>query len=213
MNRSAAVARVQRTLGFRTDRANDIIELLQDAQATHEQGVVLPWFLISETSSIETIAGEERVTVPGDFLRGYDDDALWYYNGGATLDEDKWIELEKTDMEYLRTNLPGTGAPRGYSLTGDYLRIFPTPDSNYTLKFIYYREAAKLTSDIENDWLKHYPYVLIGHAGRNLAGAMRDERAVKVFDSQYKEAFTLMQLAVEARQHENQRYAMGGLAD
>ena len=87
MDRNAAVLRMQQTLGFRDDLETQLIAGLQDAQVDLEQGTTLPWFLKTEVSSISTFADEERVKLPSDFLRQWEEDPLWYFNDDAEDDE------------------------------------------------------------------------------------------------------------------------------
>jgi len=169
MLRDDAVSRVKRRLLFRTNLDSAIVEAMQDAQQRLESEAILPWFLMSEVSSINTVSGEERVPLPVDFLRERDEDGLWYFNSAATDDSDVWLELAKDDLDDLRRAYPGEGAPKGYALMGDYLRLFPTPDAAYTLKMSYYKTDTILSSNIENDWLKYRPWLLIAEAGMDIA--------------------------------------------
>ena len=212
MDRDSAVSRVKRNLAFKTGTSldTDIIEALQDAQVELEKGTTLPWFLESEVSSISTVDGEERVKLPGDFIREWEDDPLWYYNGDADEAADKWTPLAKDDLEELRRIYPGEGAPEAYQLDIKYFRIFPTPDDEYTLKMIYYKHDTVLTSNVENLWLEHFPWLLIGKAGVTIAAALRDKDAVGVFAVLEQDNYTAMVNDTEARRHASRRYIMGG---
>lgn len=209
MDRDTAVARIHETLGFRSDKTTEIIAKLQDVQDLFEGAPELPWFLITEVESASTVSGEERVALPVDFLREWEDDALYYFNSTATADADKWVELEKGDLSVLRKKYPGSGAPVAYSLDGDYFRIFPTPDDVYTLKQIYYKKDALLTSNIENDWLKHGARLLIGEAGMAIAAALRDAEALAEFTRQRDDGARLLLIENEARSSTARRYVMG----
>ena len=137
MTRDEAVTRIQRTLGFTTANTTEIRDALQDSQVELERSAELPWFLLSEVASISTVKDEERILLPTDFLREWEDDALWYFNGTADLDADKWVPLTKDDIQFLRGHRPSTGPPpEAYAIDGLYFRIFPTPDAVYTLKQI-----------------------------------------------------------------------------
>jgi hypothetical protein len=210
MDRDTAVSRVQINLAFRSDKETEIIAALQDAQVELETGAILPWFLRSEVSSISTVSGEERVKLPSDFIREWDDDPLWYFNGDAAEASDRWVPLAKDDMETLRASFPGEGAPKAYQLDPKYFRIFPTPDAAYTLKMIYSKHDEVLSSNVENLWLKHFPWLLIGKAGTAIASALRDKDAIKFFDAKAAQNTRLMIRDTEARRHESRRYIMGG---
>lgn len=210
MDRATAVARIQERFGFTTNLDTEIVAALQDSQAELEQEVELPWFLISEISSITTTAAEERIPVPTDFLREVDGDALWYYNSTATADEDKWVELGKDKTDFLRATLPGSGPPEAYSLQGEQFRIFPTPDDTYTIKLVYYKQDQVLTSNVENQWLKYASDLMIGEAGVKIAIARRDQAAMQFFSSLLTRARTRLVQASQAREDSNMRYVMGG---
>lgn len=210
MLRDAAVTRIQRIIGFRSDRSLEIIDALQDAQVVLERSATLPWFLLTEVSSIATVNGEERVPYPTDFLREWEDDAIWYFNGAAPADEDKWTELAKDDLDELRNNLPGEGAPEAYATDGLYVRVFPTPDDVYTLKQIYYKKDQVLSSDIENLWLENFPFLMIGKAGSLLPPAFVGLEAGARFSLFEQQGLAQLFVENEARKHAGRRYIMGG---
>lgn len=211
MLRSVAVDRIQVKLGFRTDQEANIILALQDSQAKLELRPLLPWFLKTEISSISTVADEERVPLPADFIREDEESALWYFDATATEDEEKWNELIKDDQSVLRHAHPGEGVPLNYSIHGTYFRIFPTPDDAYLLKLAYYAKAALLTSNIENVWLEHASDLMIGLAGKDIATTLRDADAIAIFKDMIAEGQEQLTIDTEARRHENQRYIIGGL--
>jgi len=210
MDRDTARALVQQTLGFRDDKETEIIALLKDAQVTLELEATLPWFLQTEVSSISTVDGEERIPLPVDFIREWEDDPLWYFVAGTGGDADEWTELAKEDLAFLRSAYPGEGAPIAYALDIKYFRVFPTPDAVYTLKMIYYKNDTVLTSNVENQWLKYFPYLMIGMAGRILASGFRDKDALIIFNVWIAENRARMHIENEARAHAGRRYVMGG---
>lgn len=210
MFRDVARARIQQTLGFRGDKETEIIAALQDAQVMLERGATLPWFLLSEVASISTSDGEERMALPTDFLREWEDDPLWYFTAGTGGDPDAWTELAKDDLALLRKRYPGEGAPVAYALDVKYFRIFPTPDDTYTLKMMYFKADAILTTNIENQWLTYFPYLVIGEAGILIAAGLRDANALAVFQKWTDEGRERMFVENEARMHASHGYTMGG---
>jgi hypothetical protein len=217
MTRDEAVARIQQELSFRTSGDAIVVTALQDTQVELEQEQEIPYFLITEISSQDTVDGEERVKLPAaiddgsrKFIREVEDGALFYFNGSATEPGDKWTELAKDDLDVLRELYPGEGAPKAYALDGLYFRIFPTPDDIYTLKMRFYATDVKLTTNIENRWLEFLPTLMIGVAGQRVARPLRDKDALREFKLMENEARVKMILFTEARIHENRRYVMGG---
>ena len=211
MLRDAAVDRIQEKLGFRTDQATRAVTALQDAQLKLERRPLLPWFLLTEVASVTAEANEERVGLPSNFLREYEEDALWLFNTTATEPADEWTELIKDDLSVLRNAHPGTGDPIKYSLTGLYFRLFPTQTEDKTLKLIYYKQAEVLSTNIENEWLKYASDLMIGMAGKDVATVLRDADAIAVFKDMITEGQAQLIIDTEARQHENTRYIIGGL--
>ncbi len=210
MFRDIARARIQQTLGFRSDKETEIVAALQDAQVMLERGATLPWFLLSEVASISTSDGEERVAIPTDFLREWEDDPLWYFKAGTGGDADTWTELAKDDLALLRSRYSGEGTPVAYALDVRYFRIFPTPDDTYTLKMMYFKKDAILTTNIENQWLEFFPYLVIGEAGILLSAGLRDANALAVFQKWADEGRERMFVENEARMHASHSYVMGG---
>lgn len=209
MDRSAAVIRVQRILAFKTTLSSEIIDALQDTQVELERDPFLPWFLISEVTSASTVDGEERVALPTGFIREYEDDALWYFDGTAAVDE-QWSELVKDDIQFLRGLHPGEGKPQAYALDELYFRIFPTPDDAYTLKTIFYKADTTLSTDVENAWLQYAHELMIGEAGLKLAVPLRDREAEVRFERMASRGRNRLITETEARAGEGRRYVMGG---
>lgn len=210
MNRDDAVARIQQTFGFRTDRNTEIVDALQDAQVILEEGETLPFFLLSEISSVTTTKDEERVKLPTDFLREYESDPLWYFDSAAA-DADKWTALVKKDLLYLRETYPAGGKPIAYHLDEAYYRIFPTPDDVYTLKHKYFQKDVVLTTNVENLWLKNIPYLMIGEAGQLISPGFRDSKGEATFEKWRERGLRRLFVLNEDRKHNSRRYIMGGI--
>jgi hypothetical protein len=228
MKRSEAVSRIQRRLGFRKDLGAPILDELMIAQEKFERGVplpvgaggtFLPWFLRTEVTSITTLVNEERVPLPPDFLREYEEDALWWFNPAAdpTINQNAWQPLLKDDIQYNRRQYGGDDptvlqpGPIAYAFDGNYFRIFPTPQDTWQLKMIYYARDAILDAglDTENKWLKNASEVLIGEAGFQIAATARDADRMAYFKAIRDEGTASLYVYTEAQQHENRTYRMG----
>ena len=210
MLRDTAVARIQQKLGFKTTQADEIITAIQDAQIKLELRDELPWFLRTEIASASTVVDEERLAVPTDFIREVEESALFIFDATATDPEDEWVALEKGESDTLRVDFPGTGTPQAYSLDGPYFRLFKTPDAVYTMKMVYYKQDTILTSNIENDWLKYIPFLLIGKAGMDFAQDLRDANALAFFTEMFIENDDLFSRHNIARRVANREYLIGG---
>lgn len=209
MTRGEAVAMVQQTIGFRTDLAATIVTNIKLAQITLEKGPIMPWFLLSESSTRRTDPAERRVRIPTDFLREYEEGALTYVPDDATIPE---VPLVKESLEDLLDEYSSisSGEPKKFSLDGYYFNIFPTPDDDYLLKMRYYKKAVVLDSDVENEWLAEIPLLLIGMAGLLLAPGLRDTTATATFKDWSNQGMLVLNGYEEARTHSNRTYQMGG---
>lgn len=208
MTRDEAVSSIQIQLGFRTDQTANIIIALKQVQARFENAATKPWFLLSEKTSIRTTTNEERLQLPTDFLMEHEENGLTYVP--ADTDEDP-VQLSKDDYDQLKAYYGNeTGEPEAYCIMGNYLRIFPTPDDEYTLHMFYYQRDDKLNTNIENDWLKWAPELMMGAAGKIIAGALRDANAMKTFTEWETRGLTELYRENEARKHTNTDPQIGG---
>lgn len=181
-----------------------------------EGGVILPWFLLSENLSASTTINEERVQVPTDvdgvtgksFLREYEDGALWYLEATSG----KWVELIKDTYDAMVQAYPdGTGTPKYYALDGEYFRLKPVPDAVLSLRIKCYLRAAKLTTNIENVWLKYASDLFMGEVGANIAGRyLRDPELKAEFAAEADRARARIFVFNEARINANWDYSRGG---
>jgi len=216
VTRDQAVDIIMARLVQRTDTSlrDKIIAELVRAQDQLERGSFLPWFLLSESSETSTTADEERVGLPSNFLREYEDGALYLVKSDGS-----WKELVKDDLDALRGLYPDnskTGEPRYYSLTGQYFILKPVPDKIYPLRMRYYKQDSSLagsygdSNNIENQWLRYSPELLVGMAGEVIAGQY-------VFNAQLAQQFGQMAAAARvalyrqdvARQEVNASRTMG----
>lgn len=186
MNRSAAVARIHRGLGFRNDQEANIIACLQESQRKLEMGRTLPWFLRVEDATLTLTAGNSVVALPTDFLRPIDDEPMRYSVTGDT--RLRYIERKELNQALQTFGSTDARGPEVYALRSNSFFFMPLPDVNYTVTYSYFKRADPLTTDIENAWLANAPEVLIGDAGLTLSYDLRDQDAVKIFTTMRDEA-------------------------
>jgi len=185
MTRDEAITLVLNRLG---NRANDTVLTaqavleLQHVQEQMELKEELPDFLLTERATASTIADEERLPVPTNFLLELEEGALFITNDDGTE-----IELEKDDYDVLRNKFASVAAtlPTRYALRNDYFVLFPKPNKAYTVRMAYYKKDTVLSSDVTNQWLTYAPDVMINGLGEVLAGeylhnaALRDRFAAR----------------------------------
>lgn len=214
MLRSAAVARIQRGLGFRTDQTDNIISALQEAQRLLERGRTLPFFLLSEASSLVTVAGTSLYNLPTRFLREQDDNKLRYVasTGGIVFLEKMTNDKQRALFWDIPTATFQVGAPLSYAIRKTQVRLIPTPDAVYTLSWGVYIGAEPLSADIENAWLEEEsgaPEVLINRAGMLLAEDLGNEKALERFTKKFGESWAGMFGDTTKREEENMPLEMG----
>lgn len=221
MLRSAAVTLIKQRLQRDNDTAIDarIISEMQASQERLEHGVFLPWFLLSEDLSASNVLNDgERLPVPDQpasgilprivFLREYEEGALWIKE--TTEDNTKYIEMIKDDYAPIYKAKPGTGKPTHYALDGVHFRLRPAPDKVYSFKMKVYQSNELLTTDIENDWLKHASDLLVSETAKAVAEFhLRDVPLSQSFSGEIGRSIQRLRVFNEARKHANRQYTMG----
>jgi len=209
MTRDEGVALIKQVLGFRTGLDATIVTNMQFVQTTLELGPTRPHWLVSEDSFTTTLANDERIAVPVDFLEEIDQAVLKYVPDDT---DDEEVDLDKEDYDVLRKNFRGRtpGPPEAYGLLGGYFRLFPTPDAVYTIRMIFYKKAAVLTSNIENEWMANNPMLLLGLAGGIVAISLRDTVAKMEFDRWAQQGRVLQAAQATSRDMANMEMQVGG---
>lgn len=194
MDRAAAIAEIKRGTGFRPTQDPTIIAALQSAQRTLEMGRTLPNFLLVFDASIAVTANDPNITLPSNFLRLSDEYELYYTNtDGARI----FIPRRNYTEAYQAFVASGDEDGTVIQTTSSYPQVWvhrsdttgllvPTPTVSFTAKLTYYKAAQVLDTNIENEWLAKAPEVMIGLAGIQVAGVLRDKDALSEFTRRYK---------------------------
>ena len=178
MLRDEAVEELRNAYQIDTDADPFLQASLRSAQTHIENGPRLPWFLGSLLSLTTTI-DSNTVTLTDTFLQEVEEGALQYLpaSGGEP------VVLPKDNYDTLSKDLYGSGPPEAYTFVGDALYVFPTPDAAYTLRLPAKVKAAVLNTNIQNKWLQHAPWWLIGVAGSLFQPRYRDAEAQQFFSA------------------------------
>lgn len=179
MLRSAAITTIKRGLGFRQTQDAAIISALQQVQRDLESGKTLPEWLVVYDGPLSVVAGTATVALPTGFLRLHEEYPLYYTNseGGRVAIPRK--NPEEATAAY--GDLVDAGYPHVMSMQTDRILFTPTPTQNFTAYLTYYKAAVVLDSEVENAWLAHAANYLIGLAGVQVAGDLRDKGAMEKF--------------------------------
>jgi len=207
MLRDDAVAIVKRRLGNRIGTLDAaIIDEMKLAQTIFEHDAFLPWFLLTELTTISTVASQERIAVPTNFLRETE------RGGFLIMDaENTWQQVLKDDYSALRAVNQSEGLPTHYALTGVNFRLFPTPDQAYVLNLIYFAQDAVLSTNVENQWLKWAPDLFIAQTAFQMAqNHFLDPNVLGVLAGQVREGKASLRRLDGARRATQHRYIMGG---
>jgi hypothetical protein len=210
MQRDDAVAQIALQLGNRTDLNSAIITTMQLVIETEleSNGVLTPWFLLTEDSSTVLPLNERRVEIPTDFLLEAEDWGL-----GIENEDGEILWLKKDDYDILvERYLNIVGRPQRYALVGKYYYCFPyNPDSAHVLRMRYYAKAPSVvTGNIENAWLKYAPDAVIAYTGFYLADrVLQNSELAAKFNAAKQAALVRLVTHEESRNHTNRRYQMG----
>lgn len=167
------------------------------AQKRLEEEACLPWFLISEMATEQTVPHDERVQLPDTFIRELETDSLWLVE-----DSGKLLPLGKAPLDALRERFADVGEakPRGYAISGNYFRLRPVPDTIYNLRMSFFEHDASVVKDVENRWLKYETDLLIAEAGQVVATLyLRDDKAAGAFGTWRQERYAKMKANEDAR--------------
>lgn len=206
MDRDTAMNEIRRGLGFRSNLTDEIEDALIEAQTGLEMGTTLPWFLIQEDEVLAIVANTPEQDVPEDFIRVVEQEGPHY-----TDSDGEPVFLTRKPFGEAKVFYAGSSAagPEAYSLRRGSIYIWPVPDVNYTLAWSYYAKDDPLTTNIENQWLTHVPYLLIGKAGYQLALDVHNDKAAQKFLQLFKEWERKLYGEVAERESNDAPYVMG----
>ena len=204
MLRDEAVEQIKFWLNAAEELEPAILRELKLAQSELEKRALLPWFLVSEVTYIDLTPGEERVPVPGDFLREYEEEgAIWRQIAGRNFP----MRKAQRGLHFFHPQNLETGPTEFYySLDGGYFRVYPTPVVNDTIGMLYYQQAGALTENVENEWLREAAELLMSKAALKMATVLRNTEARRFLFDLYLEANRVLDLAIIARREARQTH-------
>lgn len=191
MLRDAAVNLLMNRLGQRKQDAlkDQIIgEMVYVQENLLEGNATQFWFTLSDVVTLNTVANDDKITLPTDFIQEWEDGNLYLQNADGSESE-----VIRADWDLLKaeTELTGTGSPRFYDLAGDYMLLKKTPDAVYSIELRYHQRQTTLAgifgdaANIENNWLKHASDWLIAEVGIIIAGQyLQSDKIVSMFGQQ-----------------------------
>lgn len=185
MDRAAAVRRIQRGLGWRSNLEYDIIMSLQEAQRDLERGKSLPEFLLVEDATLTVTAGTGEIALPTNFLRRSSHKLRYTLDNS---DKPQFVEWRNLNEALAQWGGADSRSPQVVVLRNSTLLFYPERDKPYTVTWSYYKKDAVLSTNIQNLWLQNAPELLIGLAGMSIAADAKNSNALATFTNMYKMA-------------------------
>lgn len=138
MSVTTLIAAVRRRTGLSSSDAfaadTDITELLNEASASVATERDWPWLETSTT--LTTANGTASYSVPADWTRT----RTLQISGSDPMDDSR----SRQELDGLFPTSTDTGQPQFFVITGDAIRLYPTPDGVYTVTHVYYRTETTL---------------------------------------------------------------------
>jgi len=214
--KNEAIAEVQQGLGFRSDKATEIERALRNAQSLCEEGQTLPWWLLSDTTTLTGTASTETVPLPAGFLRFDDEEDPLYYDASVGRTSTFTI-VPESELRRLRVD-PGSGAVRSGAARWGALRklsllVGPVPDVAFEIRGSWYArdvDIGTLTGVETNLWLTYGPQIVIGMAGMKIAADLEYPQAAEKFQAIY--AMANARMISDAELRKSRAYRVGAEA-
>lgn len=154
-----------------------------------DQGVFFPWFMYKEAAALALGVSTETVALPSDFVAEYDEEhghALWYYNASH---EQVWVPVKKDTLGIIRARHSGVDvAPSAYAIVGENIYVRPLVTSALLLRLAYYGQQTTLVTNVENNWLKYAPDVMVGELVSACGEIVHNEAMVTKGEAASKQA-------------------------
>jgi hypothetical protein len=161
----------------RSDMTDIIKELIADAEFRIANELRVRAMEASYSQAISSGV----VTLPTGFLE-------WKH---IYVDGDAAQKLERRDAEWIYTNYPtrsATGKPVFFAQEADALMFGPYPDSNYTVKGVYYKKLNALSDSNTTNWfITNAPDLLRYGALCEAAPYMQADERIGVWEQKYNQ--------------------------
>lgn len=182
MMRSEAIGIIKRGLGFRQTQDAAIVAALKQVQRDLEHGKTLPDWLLTYGAVCSVLTPGYIVTLPTTFLRFHEEYPPYYVDADGTA-----VNIPRKNSMEARDAYPASpddvaGYPKVFVLLGDgRIQLYPKSTVGLSIYVTYYRSEPTLDSEIENAWLAKAANYLVGLAGVQIAGDLRDKGAMEKF--------------------------------
>ena len=117
-----------------------------------------PWLETSETFS--TVNGTATRAVPTGWMRT----RTLQVAGSAPMDDSR----SREQLDGLWSDSTATGQPMFFVVSGDALRMYPTPDAVYSVTHVYYRQETQLSSGSDTPLMPAWAHAAIAEWASSL---------------------------------------------
>lgn len=200
------ISRALMHLGNRTSYRSTVLSCFKGWVKKQERGPLLPWFLEKETTGLVTVAAQDYIALPDDYLRHLDE-------GVVLVEDSSGVEhkvIKTPSLERLLVD-DSEGRPEAYYLFGGRIYLRPIPDAVYPIRFFYYRKSVVLddSNTATTDWgLEAEDAVIFGGAAIFASTVMMNQKLAAALEKQEASAMTSLWIANEARIHSGQEYGI-----
>jgi hypothetical protein len=179
MLRSEAITIIKRGLGFRQTQDAAIVAALKQIQRDLEHGKTLPSWLLVFDVAIPVTADATTVSLPTGFLRFHEDYPPFFVNSDGDVVN---VPRRTSDEAIAAYGSDDSGEARVFvQRNATTIELVPPFTADTTMYLTYYKAADVLDSEIENAWLANAANYLVGLAGVQVAGDLRDKGAMDKF--------------------------------
>lgn len=153
----------------RTDLATQIPEFIRLAQDRLSRDLYIRQTL--KVATTKTTAGDATVELPADFVAMKDLHI-------SSTNPIQTVTFQSTSNFFRNARVLVSGPPTFYTLLGSEFQFAPVPDTDYTLKMVYYHKPPYLSDTVSSNlWLATTPDLLLyASLGEAEPFLMNDER-------------------------------------
>lgn len=169
----------------RTDLATQIPEFIRLAQDRLSRDLYIRQTL--KVATTKTTAGDATVELPADFVAMKDIHI-------SSTNPIQTVTFQSTSNFFRNARVLVSGPPTFYTLLGSEFQFAPVPDTDYTLKMVYYHKPPYLSDTVSSNlWLATTPDLLLyASLGEAEPFLMNDER-IQTWSSMYDRGVNSLQ--------------------
>lgn len=182
MNVTDLIAAVRRRTGLSSSDAfaadADLIEII--AEVSNAISTERDWPWLETSTTLTTAAGTQAYAMPADWVRT----RTLAVSGSGPMDSTR----SRQDLDGWFAASDSSGEPQFFVVSGDVLRLYPTPDRAYSVTHVYYRQETQLASGSDTPLIPSWAHGAIVYAAaavllRRVGEDARAEQAQRQADA------------------------------